>query len=1313
MTQSADGVVVTFYSYKGGTGRTMALANVAWILASSGHRVLVVDWDLESPGLHKFFRPFLDDETLRATPGVIDLITDFAFAVTDHTEREDGWHLEFADILRCAISVDWSHFPAGGGLDFVSAGRQNRDYSSSVSSLDWDNFYVRLGGGQFLDALRANMKSHYDYVLIDSRTGYSDVADICTIQLPDVLVDCFTLSDQAIEGASAVARTIDTRYADRNIRILPVPMRVDEAEKEKLDAGRALARARFARFPRGLRGEDADRYWSSVEIPYRPFYAYEETLATFGDATPAPPSSLLAAYERLTEAITQGRVGMLPPLPEDVRLRTREAFVRRAPVGQSDVFLSYAAEDRMWADWIAHTLTAAGFRVTVQGSGQAAGRDAEAEARQHAEAASRTIALLSDAYQRSPQAEAVFQAVLDADPAGSRRQLIPVRIASARLRPRFTRRTQVDLIGLDERMAADALLLALDLPPESAEGVGADPADGPRFPGAQPTVWQVPSRNASFTGRADELERLRDKLAGGNQIVVLPQALHGLGGVGKTQVAIEYAHRFRGDYDLVWWVRAEQPEDIDHSFADLAQRLELAGGDDVVEAAAAALEALRRGEPYSRFLVVFDNADQPEDLSRYDLGGSGHVLITSRNPAWARVADPLEIGIFTEEESVELLSRRVPGLSRSDAARVAEALGNLPLALEQAGAWLDETGFSVEQYLEDLAAGPVNVLAINRPTDYPTPVAATWDLSFRQVKARSRAAARLLELCAFFSPDSIAISLVYSDEMRNILVPFDETLREKLMLGRVTREITRFALARIDQPSNSIQIHRLVQAVLRSRMTEAEQEHTRHQIHQVLVSARPRQGGVDDPDNWPEFDKIWPHLTPSMASDCDEEETRSLLIERVRYLWRRGELDSAAALGRRLEELWSTHTPMGPDHRQVLYLRFHLGNVLRSQGRYLEAYEVDADVFDRQQRTLRPDDAHILLTAGGLAADLRTLGKYQAALDRDELTYRQFKDLFGDDHPRALSAANNLAESCRLVGDFHRARELDEETLARRRTVLGDDHPYTLYSMANLGMDVREAGDYLRSAELLRSTYERYRTVVGDDSPDTLRAAKSLAVSLRRAGDSTAARLLSEDTIERMTARFGPSVPDTSACKLNLAGDLADEGHTIEAARLAEQVFDDLRVSLGPSHPYTLAASNNLAIYLRNSGELNRASILAGETLRAFRESLDARHPYTLTCAMNVASCRSDQGDQTGAAAIEARTLEQLRDVRGSLHPETLACEANMAVTIRLAGRESDAESRRQSVLPRLLEVLGPHHPYCRAARRWNRINCDIEPLPW
>jgi tetratricopeptide (TPR) repeat protein/CO dehydrogenase nickel-insertion accessory protein CooC1 len=1309
MSESSSGQIITFYSYKGGTGRTMALANVAWILASNGKRVLTVDWDLESPGLHKFFHPFLDESTVSATPGVIEIINDYASAAVDPGPRSDDWHLELARVERHAVSLEWV-FPDGGKLDFLSAGRQNRDYSAAVCSLDWDNFYDRLGGGRFFRAMRDDMKQEYDYVLIDSRTGLSDVADICTIELPDVLAICFTLSDQSIEGAANVARQISGRYRDRNIRVLPVPMRIEDGEKEKLDIGRALARTKFEGFPAGMTPEISALYWAAVEVPYKPFYAFEETLATFGD-DPGSPASLLSSFERITDSLTEGRVTAMQPIPENLRLRYKEAFARRQPASSTQVYLSYVPEDRMWADWIEAVLTRAGFRVlprstvttAAAGHGEVRG---SIQAERELQAAPRAIAVLSSAYLHSPDARAIWKTLSSADAADTLRQLVPVRVSEIRIIEPFTDHPAVDLARMDAAQATAKLLWALDRPVPPLGSAG-PPAEEPRFPGTIPPIWNVPARNADFTGRGGTLELLRDKLAGGGRAVVVAQALYGLGGVGKTQLALEYAHRFMADYDLVWWVPSERAEETSGALAELARKMGLKVSDNVAEAAEAALEELRR-DTTPHWLLIFDNADDPKQLEPYLPTGAGHVLITSRNQAWSHSAEPLEVDVFTMDESVAHLLRHVPELDLADAQRVADALGHLPLAVEQASAWLEQTGMPARTYVEQLTTQSTRILALNQPPDYPMPVVATWNLSFDQLKGRSPAAVRLLQLCAFFSPGPISMDLLYSDEMNESLLPFDESLTEKLMLGRVIQDTSRFALVKVDQGTNSLQIHRLVQAVMRSQMSDQEQAEARHEVHQILAGARPRRGETDDPANWSTYNIIWPHLGPSQAEECDDPRTRQLLIDWVRYQWKHGEFESALNLARRLENLWAHQ--LGPDHPQTLHLQFQIANVLRSQGRFSDARDLDTYVLERQRVVLGADHPHALITANGLGADLKALGDFQEALALDRETYESFKEQFGEDYPRALAAAHNLACSLRLVGDYSAARVLDEDTLDRQRRVLGRDHPNTLLSAESLAHDLRAAGAFRDAVDVLRDTWEKYRAVLGDDMTDTLRTATSLAVSLRKAGEQAEARNLAQDTYERYQRRYGSDAPDAQSCALNLACDYAAVDDMPKALDLVTGVKAVLQASLGDDHPNTLVAANNLACYLRVMGRLPEALALTDDTLSRMRRKLGDHHPLTLSSAVNLANCHGDCGDLQAAETLERQTIAVLREVLGADHPDTLVCEANLAVTLRHSGREAEAEELRARIFADFSRVLGASHPDVAQLHKWQRINRDLEP---
>ena len=1309
--QTANGKIVTFYSYKGGTGRTMALANVGWILASNGLRVLVVDWDLDSPGLHRYYHPFLDAKLIAATSGVIELVNDYAWAAAAHKDQPAGWHRHYARVLPHAISLNWQHFPGNGCLDYLSAGRQNRDYSSSLTSIDWDNFYDRLNGGQFIDALREDMKAHYDYTLIDSRTGMSDIADICTVHLPDILVDSFTLNDQSIDGAAGVAKSVDQRYHYRNIRVLPVPMRIDEGEKDKSDAGLDLARSRFDPFPKGMGEHEKSDYWASVVIPYKPYYAFEETLAAFGDI-PRSPLTLLGAYERLTAAITEGRVRGLGEMTEETRLTYRAAFIRPRQPPPGDIYLSYVPQDRMWADWIEALLNERGIRVVRPASAALAGGSAKEDARRGASAAARTIAILSAAYVTSPEAEGVWEAVAQVDPVASSRRLIPVRVADMQVGPPFSDRSIVDLARRDEGQATDDLLKALGYPPKltvQPPGVSARP---PRYPRTNPPVWRVPARNAVFTGRAAVLEQLHDRLAGSSVAVVAPMALHGLGGVGKSQIALEYAHRYMADYDVVWWINAEQDELINPVLAPMAQALGLRSRDSIPETAQAVREALRVGRPYERWLLVFDNADNPGEVKNFFPGGSfGHVIVTTRNPAWSTVAEPLEIDVFSRTESLDLLQRRVHGLTEAEAMQVAEMLGDLPLAVEQASAWLAETGMSAKEYVGLLGSHLVAQLDKTQPSDYPTTVAATFRLSFDRLRERSPGAARLLELCAYFSPDPISLSLIYSDEMIDSLLAYDSRLQERSVLAVLIRDLTRFSLAKIDRGSNTLEVHRLVQAVVRAQMaTLSYREDTAHEVHRVLVGARPRQGGTDDPENWPRYDLIWPHLSGSEAATCDFEDTRRLLIDRVRYLWKRGEYEEALDSGREFEEQW--RRKIGGEHRQTLHLLFQIANVLRFAGRSQEAYDLDRDIFQKQEASLGGSHPHTLQTASSIAADLRALGKFRDALAMDEDTYNQLRYTVGPDEPTALSVANNLAVDLRLVGNFTKARDIDAETLADRKRVLGDDHPYTLHSEAMLGRDMRELGEYAESIDLLSATLQRYRARLGEDFVDTLRTAKSLAVSLRKMGRLGEAFRLTSQTYERYTTIYGPSHPDALACQLNLACDQSALEEKAEAHETASQVLRVYEATLGTSHPFTLAVRNNISTYLRGSGSPRAALELADRTLAGLRAALGDEHPFTLSCAINRANCLHDLGRFAQAEGQLQEDLDRLVKVLGKRHPDTLVCQANLAVNLRAGGKSEDAERLQQIVMADMRRALGEEHPNIIALREWHVQNRDLEVQP-
>jgi MinD-like ATPase involved in chromosome partitioning or flagellar assembly len=337
------GRIVTFYSYKGGTGRSMALANIAWILATNGQRVLVIDWDLEAPGLHRWFRPFLDDPELQETRGLIDFFEEFAEGSRIEARRraageavpDDNWFQQYSNLARFAIGIDFE-FPNEGLLHLVPAGRQDAEYPLQVQGFNWQDFYKTLGGGLFLEDMKRRLRGEYDYILVDSRTGISDTAGICTVQLPDDLVACFTMNRQSILGARGICRSAEQQRlkpdGQPGLRIWPVPTRVELSEKERLDAARDLMRREFSGLPWHLTRKERADYWKQIEVLYVPYYACEETLATLAD-NPGLTNTLLHAMETVTGWLTDKRFVQAGALEET---RRQEALKRYSSGDFSD-----------------------------------------------------------------------------------------------------------------------------------------------------------------------------------------------------------------------------------------------------------------------------------------------------------------------------------------------------------------------------------------------------------------------------------------------------------------------------------------------------------------------------------------------------------------------------------------------------------------------------------------------------------------------------------------------------------------------------------------------------------------------------------------------------------------------------------------------------------------------------------------------------------------------------------------------------------------------------------------------------------------
>jgi TIR domain len=448
--------------------------------------------------------------------------------------------------------------------------------------------------------------------------------------------------------------------------------------------------------------------------------------------------------------------------------RSPEMCGQEVTLGAKDFFVSYTSADQAWAEWIADQLEAAGLSTVLQAWDFRPGENFVLRMNEALEQADRVLAVLSPRYFSSPYATDEWTAALIRDRSGGDR-LLPVRIEACDLPPLLANRIYIDLVGLDEQAAATRLRAGVRQGRAKPAGrrpfpEGVRPPRS-RFPGWRPEIFSVPARNPNFTGRGDLLQDLRGVLqAQGSGAVLQAGALYGLGGVGKTELAVEYAHRYMADYDLVWWVPAEQPLAIPGRLAALARRLKIPEVPDQDEQLGLLWDELPRWE---RWLLLYDNATEPRELAPYrPPAGGGQVLITSRNPAWGALARPIYVDVLEREQAIGLLLSRARDQDQASANELADQLGDLPLALEQAAAYLEQTGMPVGTYVVAYHRRRGQLLAKGRPLTYQGQVDTTWQLTIEKLAEIYPAALDLLQLCAFMAPEAIPMDVCSGEPHR-------------------------------------------------------------------------------------------------------------------------------------------------------------------------------------------------------------------------------------------------------------------------------------------------------------------------------------------------------------------------------------------------------------------------------------------------------------------------------------------------------------------------------------------------------------------
>ena len=778
-------------------------------------------------------------------------------------------------------------------------------------------------------------------------------------------------------------------------------------------------------------------------------------------------------------------------------------------------------------------------------------------------------------------------------------------------------------------------------------------------PAVQRLVWTIPARVRGFTGRAALLAGLEATLRSGPTVV---QAVTGMGGIGKTTTAIEYAHRHRDEFDIAWWVPAEDPGLIPGRLAELALALELTNATAPVGVGVARLrgELARRG----RWLLVFDNAEDPRVLSRFLPEGPGQVLITSRNPTWRGIADVVGVGEFTRAESTRLLRQLAPDLTEAEADRVAGAVGDLPLAVEQAGSLLADTGITADKYLRLLAERAHDVLDHDPGGAYPQSLSASWAVAFDRLAADDPTALDLLTAVAWCGPEPVPLTV--PTEHRDAL---PEQLRpiaaDPLALARCTAILHRRGMARVSP--HGIQLHRIPAALLRARSQGSRGTAAAGWAATVVRLLDQITGGARiDPGGWPLWTQMLPHILAAAgrdeALDVVPAEATRLLDRAGIYLLARGEPKPAFAAYERAYDVRRRN--LGDDHPDTLTSASHLAWNHVWLGDLRRARALDEATLARRRRILGEDHPDTLTSGSQLATELMWLGDYRQARELHEETLSRRRQILGADHPDTLISAGFLALALGYLGSYQQARRLATDTFTRSRRVLGEDHPTTMLAASFVGIGLCSLGERQQGRQLLRDTLTRSRRLLGEDHLVTLIAAHFSGIALTWEGKFEQAKQLLSDTLTRSRRVFGENHSDTLRRAADLGLALSSIGEHEQAQQLLSDTLTRSRRLLGENHPHTLQAASIFGLTVQSSGEHQQARELQNDTLTRLRRVLGDDHPDTLTSATRLAADLRALGEYQQARTLDEDTLVRRRRVLGNDHPDTLTSAHNLAADL-------------------------------------------------
>ncbi|MCK9877569.1 tetratricopeptide repeat protein [Frankia sp. Ag45/Mut15] len=1026
-----------------------------------------------------------------------------------------------------------------------------------------------------------------------------------------------------------------------------------------------------------------------------------------------------------------------------------------------DFFVSYTSADAAWATWIAWHLEENDYTVLIQAWDSTPGTNWRYQMEQGMIHAARTIAVLSPAYMRSRFGLEEMRSAWAADPQGTLRKLIPVRVEEFRPVGVLSRIVSLDLFGLSEPEARERLrtdiratLDGREKPPASPDfpapiveaRAGQAPPPGPRstdrpllvgqprpmpmFPTELPKIWNVPEPTARFVDRP-ELDQLTEAMAGDRPLV----ALTGTAGIGKTSLALEYVRAHRADFDAVWWVPAGRTDQIANQVSAAAPLLGL----PAETSAAAVLAQLDAG--HRRWLLVVDASTSRDALPDWlpTTSGDGRILVTSRDDRWDAHGQVIHAEALDRAHAVELLADRLPAIDRTAAGEIADRFGGLPQALDQAAHLMISESLQARHYLDELRADPLALLAEGEAPGRPGITAVTLsDASIRLVDANAPTAGELLRLAAHADtatpfplwllrdhPDALSLDAPSPDASSPdapwSAAPWSaaaEGLRAATarprVLARAVSDLQSHGLVRYQ--GDELHLPSVLGTVLRGRTTPDHAAHLNASIGRLLHAALP-ENVVGDPETWQAWHTLLPHalaVLENTSPDRDTPETAWLAEHAAAYRLERGQPAEAELLATRATQ--ARERLDGPDHPDTLAAR-HI---------YLRA-ALNNDNFAE---------------AGPLAE--------RNADDRERL--------LGPDHRDTLASRETLARVYQKAGHLDNAEALFTQNLADRQATLGDRDPDTLESRHNLGAVMAQGGRRLEATEILLPTHSAQVTVLGPQHPHTLDTAHRIAVTYRGMGATTAALGYAEPVAEAREEVLGPLHPATLDSHHSLGLTYRQAGRYHDAIRELDQAFNGRDKALGPNHVHTLESAQALGRSYLDSGQPERATPALEHALTGREKTLGPDHPTTIQSCKRLADAFIENGSPGKATPHLHRSLLHYENFNGEAHPRTMQAREDLVSNYEevdhldgaylhlerhLIIQEGAAETPREKILttadqlarvsyqtgrfPRAVELgervhaervrtLGPDHPDTRTIHArmesYRQASRSAEPAP-